>query len=380
MNNTITQKILWTSTGMALISVLVVAIESFADKNKQESKVQKVEAVPGEKDTDWPSLFTNATNLASKKEFAQFTAQFKSNLARDEKTVQEDIISLLTPSDTEDNNPELPLMYFKNAYRALQNMDLWEMNQPEIAWKLEFIQSKTLTNIADLYMWKMFFYRLKHAAGGERAIVLDDQKKWMAWRKEHSQLIFDSVDKSRHNDFSWLLSIARSELGNDRLNELLCFGDSCTEIYRDLKFASVRCKGKSVKLRHGRLYFEKDDKKMIGRIMNPAFCRRMVSGKDIYKFAILEPDYIVSKGYNSDGFCWACVWKNGCNTANYKLPIEKEVMHLPLFSEERKITSGIQAINVTNTVITIIPSKDGRPIVIDARAVNNTCLDLEPKY
>ncbi|MEI7946960.1 MAG: hypothetical protein WCJ02_09695 [bacterium] len=354
------KNILWMAAGMAIVGMLT-AFNGFF-------RVQQVEAVPGAEIKEWSTLFTNAAKLADEKAFDRFITEFKTRIAKEEKTVQEQIISILSPIGADEDRPELLLTYFKNACRAVQDAEVEGIGSIS-----EGFQAGVLNAVAELYMWKMVVCKLKKATGGERVILLDDQKRWMAWRKEHSQLIYEAAGGGSGQ--TWFENLALSELGYDRLNELFCFENSCTEVYRDLKFASVKCKGKSIPLKHGRLYFEQEGKKVVGRIINPAFCRRVVLGGDIYKFAVLEPDYIIDEGHNCDGFSWVCVWRNGKNTANYRLPIEKKVRHRPLFSEERKIESGIKLLSVSNTVVSIIPSITGTPVAIDIKAANRECID-----
>lgn len=380
MKGTNVRNILWMAAGMAIAGMLMVVNGLLRGEKKQEKVIVTEEAAPAGKDTDWPSCFTNAPNLAGEKEFAQFAAQFKTELDKKEKEVQDDLLSIVCPAKTEEDESEWLMIYYCDSQNAVRNAE----GIGNGSTMFENLRESILNNVAELYQWKMFLFDLKRAKGGERIILLDDQKKWMAWRKEHTQLICEAAGGTGRTGFE---NSALHELEEDRLYELYHFDEDCPDIYcnmkfsiyRDLKFVTVRCKGRDVPLNHGRLYYEKDGKKVVGRIINPAFCQRVVSEGNIYKFAVLEPDYILDVGPNCDTYSWACIWKNGRNTANYRLPIEKKMGHLTLFSEEREKESGIQAINVSNTVITITPSKDEKPFAIDIKAENSTYLDLAPE-
>jgi hypothetical protein len=377
MNGTNMKNILWMAAGMAIAGMLMVVNGLLRGEIKQGKVIVTEEVAPAGKDMEWPSCFTNVTKLAGWKAFDRFITEFKTELDKKEKSVKDDILSIVCPDTTEEADPEWLMIYYRDSQNAVRNAKGIGNGSS----MYENVREAILNDVAELYQWKMFLFGLKRAKGGERIILLDDQKKWMAWRKEHTQLICEAAGEGTGR--TGFENSALHELEEDRLYELYYFDEDCPDIYcnmkfsiyRDLKFASVRFKGKDVPLNHGRLYFEKDGKKVVGRIINPAFCQRVVSEGNIYKFAVLEPDYILDVGPNSGTYSWACIWKNGKNTANYRLPIEKKVRHLTLFSEEREKESGIQAISVSNTVVSIIPSITGTPVAIDIKAANSECID-----
>jgi len=319
----------------------------------------------------WISLFKDATNLLDDTSYGLFTNKLKGVIERENKDVQGSILSILAPDDIEELEQKHLMTRYLNCRNAIQNAEAIYGIEAESSG-----QESTKAEIAELFQWKMFWHLLQQTSGGARTALLEDQRKWLAWTEEHASVIIAASGSDEGaTGADWFQSTTLGEIQEDRLNELFSFDMSYTEIYRDLKFASVNYKGKAVQLRHGRLYSQIDGKKDVGRIINPVFCRSVVIDGNIYKFAILEPDYILDHGPNCTPFSWACVWRNGKNTANYQLPVAKEVRHLPLFSTEREQKSGIKEISTHKSLITIISAKEGKPVIIDLHVANSNSID-----
>jgi hypothetical protein len=319
----------------------------------------------------WTSIFKGATNLLDDTSYGQFTNKIKGVIERQNKDVQGSILSILAPDDIEELEQKHLMTRYINCWTAILNAEaIYGSGMEDKA--TEF----TKAGISELFQWKMFWHRLQQVRGGERALLLDDQRKWLEWTEEHTSLIIaaSAEDEGASGAVSFQ-NIALGELQEDRLNELYSYDMPYAEIYRDVKFASVNYKGEVTQLRHGRLHSLIDGKKDVGRIINPVFCQKVVLNGNIYKVAVLEPDYISDHGPNCSQFSWACVWKNGKNTANYKLPIDKNVRHLPLFSTARAKESGIKEIIVNHSVITIVPTKAVNSFVIDLVKENRESID-----
>jgi hypothetical protein len=319
--------------------------------------------------SEWSSLFAGATNRVSEGS-GYFAKLLMKQLAKKDAELRENTISFFFPDQEEDVDPDQLMRYSLNLRKAVKSTEV------DIA-MAETLKERLLCDISEWTQWKLFCSRFKNAKGGQRIMLVEDQRRWLVWRQEHLDLVTRAAGEGTGQ--SWFANIALNEIEEDRLNELCLFEEDYAEIYRDLKYASVRYKGRDVPLKQGRLYVEKDGETRVGRIINPVFCKRVVVGRDIYKFAIFEPDYIVDVGPNCDRFSWVCVWKNGKNSANYRLPISKDVRHLTLFSEEREKQSGIESISVKDALVTIMPSKSKPPIIIDVTVTNQIDVAAMPK-
>lgn len=351
-----------------LIFVLSLGLLCHVTGMDSETESSGKDVPPEEFVSEWSNLFAGATNLVSEKGSDRFAAILKERLDKKNKELSEGISSFLFPDQDADITPEQLMQNYLDQRNAVQS----------IAAPITMVESwkeGTLSEIAEVVQWKMFFLRFKTATGGQRVMLAEDQKRWLEWRKAQMPLIVAAGGAAFGANQTWFENLAINEIEIDRLNEWFAYDEIYAEIYRDLKYASVRYKGRDVPMKQGRLYVAKDGKTRVGRIINPVFCKRVIVGRDIYKFAILEPDYIVDVGSHDDTFSRACIWKNGKNSANYRLPIDKKVVHLALFSEERRKKSGIKSISVSNSVITIVSSKGGKPVVIDLLKANSESID-----